>query len=191
MTIGGEVCWRRTLAGRNPSRIVIAGENVACSYVDDQRQPGTPGRHRLVCLDLTGEERWSARDFQLKLALRDGRFVGTTRSGKLRAIDADGRKREGLRDGTKAVRCKDVVEVTQANERVLVQTKRELIVADRELNMLDRWPAPLRDPAVIAGDGTAYVVHEGKLARWTKNGSAETLCPIPIEMANEAMSRSE
>src|SRR5262245_29589722 len=125
MTTGGDVCWQRTVAGRNPSRIAITDDIVACSYVDDQGKPGTPGRHRLVCFDLSGNERWSARDFQLELEI-PGRLIGTTRSGKLRVLDLDGRKGDALRDGRKAVRCKGVVDVTRDRERILVRTDREL-----------------------------------------------------------------
>jgi len=91
MSHAGDICWTRSYRGRNPSRVLIAGEYVAFSYVDDQGPPGSPGRERLVCLDLNGNERWSARDFQLHAAAGE-RLVGTTEVGELRVVDLDGHK---------------------------------------------------------------------------------------------------
>ena len=82
-------CWERFLPGRNPHRVLFGENCVAVDYIDDRRQGGSPRPFIAVCLDLDGNERWTARNVRLECALLD-RFVSVTDSGEpciLRAKD--------------------------------------------------------------------------------------------------------
>ncbi|HEY5935872.1 MAG TPA: hypothetical protein VIU61_14585, partial [Kofleriaceae bacterium] len=178
MSTAGEICWKRFYAGRNPSQLVVARSRVVCSYIDDQREAGTPGRHKVVCLDLEGQERWSARDFELKVALPDDRLLGVTRSGKLRTLTLDGRKADGVHDGTKRVRVEEVVEVSKSSQHVLVTTKTELVVTDIALNVVGRFPSPPDGRAIFVGD-RVLALKGNEIVQWDRRGRADTLCQIP------------
>lgn len=190
MSTDGEICWKRTFAGRNPSRVLVVGSMIVCSYIDDQGDPGTPGRHRLVCLDREGHEQWSARDFELRAVLPDGRVVGVMRSGELRALDPNGRKSSAVRDGTKALRLEHVLDVSMMHDRVLVRTKEELFVTDITLSLIGRFAAPPRGIGVLVDDALLYIDGDYVMRR-DRQGQAEALCRIPSALAHDAMSRWE
>ena len=193
MVVPGEICWKRTFDGRNPSGVAIVGSLVACSYIDDQGQPTTPGPHRLVCLDLEGRERWSVGDFHFKAALHDERLVGLNRTGELRVVDFKGRECDGVRDGMKVVSCKDVTDVTEVRRTLdgfLVKLRSQVLVTDPSLLVLDRVPAASRGGALVVDGGVLYV-DDGRVMRSDRQGRAELVCRIPMELVHLAMNRWE
>jgi hypothetical protein len=190
MVVPGEICWKRTFDGRSPSRVAIVGTLVACSYIDNQGQPATPDPHRLVCLDLEGRERLSVGDFQLEAALHDGRLVGLNRTGELRVVDFKGRKCDGVRDGMKVVSCKDVTEVRRTHDGFLVKMKSQVLVTDPSLRVLDRFPAASRGGGIVVDGGVLYI-DDGRVMRSDRQGRAELVCRIPMELVHVAMNSWE
>jgi hypothetical protein len=190
MAVPGEICWKRTFDGRNPSRVAIVGTLAACGYIDNQGQPATPGPHRLVCLDLEGRERLSVGDFQLEVALHDERLVGLNGAGELRVVDLKGRKCDGVRDGMKLVSCKDVTEVRRTHDGFLVKMKSHVLVTDPSLRVLDRFPAASRAGGLVVDGGVLYI-DDGRVMRSDRKGRAELLCRIPLELVHVAMNSWE
>lgn len=191
MGSASHIDWTRSLRGRNPSRVLIAGSLVACSYIDDQGKPGAPGPERLVCLDLNGKERWSVPDFRLDVALRDGRLVGVTQSGEFRVVDLDGRDADGLRDGRKKVARKDVREVRKTSDGLLVRTGADVFVVDAALEVVDRFPAPLTDANVVVVDAAVVYVDHKRVMSVDRRGRKSVVCDVPTDMAHDAMDRWE
>lgn len=190
MSIDGDICWKRTFAGRNPSHVFVVGTTVVFSYIDNQGDPGSPGRHRAVCLDLDGGERWSVRDFELHAAVPGERLLGTTASGDLRVLDLNGRNVRGVRNGAKEMRIKRVSEVRETCKRVLVKTNDEVIVTDLALNMIGRFAPPPQRSAVVIDDALLYVEGQ-RIVRRDRHGDVKSLCQIPTELALDAMTRFE
>jgi hypothetical protein len=179
----GDICWERTLPGRNPARVCIVNSTILCSYIDDQGEPGTPGRHRLVCLDLEGHEQWSARDFELHAVLADERLLGMTQAGELRALDLRGRK-------AKTLRLKHVTEVAVTHQHVLMRTEKELVVGDLSLNVIARFGSPPPLGGVLVDDALLFLDRE-HIMRRDRQGRVESLCRLPDALAYDAMSRWE
>ena len=144
---------------------MIAGSSVAFSYIDDQGQGGTPGRHKLVSLDLEGNERWIEVDFQLLGALDDHRLFGVTRTGALRALDAKGRKSDGLREGRKSVEVEELVDVDPVSSGFVIRTKREVLLVDRSLHIFDRFPVPGTRSCTSMAIASSDVFGEGMTRR--------------------------
>lgn len=157
-----------------------------------KREPYDDRSHqRLVCLDLEGNERWSVPDFRLELALRDERLIGVAHTGDLRVVDRDGRDSSGLRVGWKKVARKDVRDIRKTPEGFLVRTGTEVFVVDGELEVVDRFPAPVTDGNVVVVDaGVMYVDHK-RVMRGDRRGRKTVVCDVPTEMAHDAMDRWE
>ena len=185
------ISWTRTLAGRNPSRVIIAGSQVACSYIADQGKPGARGRERLVCLDLRGNERWSTPDFRVELALCEQRFIGVAQSGQLRVVDVDGRECDGIRDGKKRAARKDVIEVRKRRDGLIVRTTKDVFVVDRALQVIDRFPAPATSSSLVVLDAAVMYVDHKRVMRLDRSGATTAVCDVPTEMAHDAMTRWE
>jgi hypothetical protein len=171
--------------------VILAGSQIAFSYIDDQRVPGTPGRHRLVCLDPKGNERWSIRDYRLELALRDEWFVGVTRAGELRVVDVDGRQCDGIRDGRKKAVRKEVLEVRRWRDGLIVRTATDVFVVDASLMLVERFPAPVTNSNLILVDGALMYVERKRVMRADRHGRTTIVCDVPTEMADDAMTRWE
>ena len=187
---GGEICWSRTYEGRNPSRVRFTGSAIACSYIGDQGAPGTPNKHTLISLDPDGAERWKASDFQLEVVLPDERLVGVTHGGKLRVLDRRGRTSDGVLDGRKKIECKSVEAITEHGDGFMVRGKRDIVLVDASLQIVERLPAPPSGVGTVVGDGVLYIEGE-RIMRIDRRGRPELFCPIPIAMTREAMDRWE
>lgn len=187
---GGETCWSRSYEGRDPSNVLFTGAALACSYIADQGEPMTSGKHTVVRLDLAGGEQWSARDFQLEVALPDERLLGVTHGGELRVLDARGRKAEGIRDGRKRVACKQVESIIRRGDRIMVRSKRDIVLTDSSLEIIDRMPVPPAAGAIVVGDHVLYV-DRSRLMRLDRRGCSEVIVPALAELVCDAMDRWE
>jgi hypothetical protein len=183
MSLAGDICWMRTFAGSNPDRVLFGEQQVACSYVDDET-------YSFVCLDLQGRDCGSLRGFRLEFVLPGERFLGLLAGGGLRVLDTKGREASGIRDGRRAVRCNAVFEVTATSDRVFVKDGREMLVADRALNLIERLPLPASGRGLFVGDGVVYV-EDDRVVFSDRSGHPQTLCRIPVAMAQDTMNRWE
>ena len=191
VALAEHIAWRRTLTGRNPSRVILAGSQVACSYIADQGKPGAPGRERLVCVDLRGNERWSIQDFRLQLAVREERYIGVTQSGQLRVVDVDGRESDGIRDGKKRAARTDVIEVRTRRDGLIVRTTKNVFVVDTALHVVDRFRAPATSSNLVVLDAAVMYVDHERVMRLDRSGRATAVCEVPTKMAHDAMTRWE
>lgn len=186
MSVHVDTRWDRSLVGRNPSRVLIAGSNIACSYIEDQGGGGTPGPRKLVCFDLEGNQRWTAGDFDLQAALVDGTLIGISEAGALRFVDGDGCEQTRVRE----VAIEGARRVTASGDRFVVTTNVEAIVVDAAFNDLVRIPVNEDRGGVVVDDAVLYLDGD-QIVRVDQRGRVESLCPIPIAMAHDAMLRWE
>lgn len=184
----GEICWSRAFVGGSPECILLGEQRVAYGYLDRRGGGGAPFPS-LVCLDLEGQDRWSAREFQLWFALPGDRFVGATPSG-LRVLDRDGRVAPGIRDGTADVTCNAVFGLAGTRDHLHIKNDNEMLVTDRALNLIDRLPLPPSRSGVCVGDGVAYL-QDDRIEVLDRRGRAETLCNLPLALVEDTMRRWE
>ena len=96
-------------------------------------------------------------------------------------MDFKGRRCDGVPDGMKVVSCEDVTDVTEVRRTLdgfLVKMKSQ------------RFPAASRGGGLVVDGGVLYI-DDGRVMRSDRQGRAELVCRIPMELVHVAMNRWE
>jgi hypothetical protein len=184
----GETRWSRSFVNGSPERILLGAQRVVYGY-RDRGEASAEFEPAAVCVDLNGRDCWSMPRFQPWFVLRDDRVLGITPPG-VRVLDRDGRPSRGIRDGSTDVVCDAIYDLTGTRDRLYITNRDELLVTDRDLNLIDRVPVPDGHYAQYIGDGVAYVQGD-RIEVLDRRGRTETLCELPVAIVEEAMRRWE